>query len=524
MNNDISHALEYHNQTKHSYWSIRTRPHFLDWTNQPAPFKLYSDIEPVELPRPLTSSGVTAFDAMRESFRERPEVRLDINLISSLLFYSAGVTRTKTYPGGTIHFRAAACAGALYPIELYIVCSDLDGLPAGVYHFNPGDFALRKLRDGDYRAVLVRAAASEPAIAASPLTIICTALSWRSSWKYLDRAYRYHYWDCGMILANALAVSAALGLKAQVITGFVETKINRLVGIDGERELAVALLAVSGDDKGENRTGEQPKDVALADLSLRWEPLSASEVDHPSIGRMHDASSLASAEEVAEWRKQTTLKSSNSSKPSDESRQASLRVKAELPEPRDLPVETLEDVIIRRASTRHFARKALPVSELSLMLDTAVRPIPADSFEPGDRRLNEIYVIANQIDGLEAGAYVYNAQDCELEILKGGDFSHEAGRLALDQDLAADASATLFFMTDLEDVLQRFGNRGYRVAQLEAGIMSGRVYLSAYALRRGATGLTFYDDDVTEFFSPHAAGKSCMIVTAIGRPGKRPLF
>jgi hypothetical protein len=72
-------------------------------------------------------------------------------------------------------------------------------------------------------------------------------------------------------------------------------------------------------------------------------------------------------------------------------------------------------------------------------------------------------------------------------------------------------------------VVNSFGNRGYRAAQMEAGIIGGKMYLAAYALKCGATGLTFYDDDVTEFFSPHAAGKSCMLVVSVGIPGKKPL-
>ena len=75
-------------------------------------------------------------------------------------------------------------------------------------------------------------------------------------------------------------------------------------------------------------------------------------------------------------------------------------------------------------------------------------------------------------------------------------------------------------MTDLEKVLSRYGNRGYRIAQFESGIIAGKVYLSAYAQRLGCTGLTFYDDDVTNFFSPHAKGKSCMLVTALGKSSK----
>jgi hypothetical protein len=59
---------------------------------------------------------------------------------------------------------------------------------------------------------------------------------------------------------------------------------------------------------------------------------------------------------------------------------------------------------------------------------------------------------------------------------------------------------------------------------MESGIIGSKMYIAAYALGRGATGLTFYDDEVTEFFSPHAAGKSCILALAIGVPGKRPLL
>ena len=93
---------------------------------------------------------------------------------------------------------------------------------------------------------------------------------------------------------------------------------------------------------------------------------------------------------------------------------------------------------------------------------------------------------------------------------------HEVGHLCFEQALGADASAVVYFMADLESVLAKYGNRGYRAAQLEAGILGGRMYLCAHALGLGATGMTFYDDDVTEFFSPHASGKSLMFLVALG--------
>jgi len=104
-----------------------------------------------------------------------------------------------------------------------------------------------------------------------------------------------------------------------------------------------------------------------------------------------------------------------------------------------------------------------------------------------------------------------------------------AGALAGTAAVAPDAQAFTLNKADaqfvLDQILERFGNRGYRAVQLEAGILGGKVYLLSYALGLGATGLTFYDDDVVRFFSPHASGKSVMFLMAVGHSAAsgRPL-
>ena len=79
----------------------------------------------------------------------------------------------------------------------------------------------------------------------------------------------------------------------------------------------------------------------------------------------------------------------------------------------------------------------------------------------------------------------------------------------------------VFFLVELRRILERFGNRGYRAVQLEAGALGGKLYLAAYAQQLGATGLTFYDDDVVKFFSPHAEGKTAIFLVALGKSARR---
>ena len=117
---------------------------------------------------------------------------------------------------------------------------------------------------------------------------------------------------------------------------------------------------------------------------------------------------------------------------------------------------------------------------------------------------------------MTSGSYFYSIEKKQLELLKIGDFRDEAGHLGFEQALPADASAVFFFMGNLDNIIDRCGSRGYRIAQMESGILGGNLYLGMHSLGFGSTGLTFYDDDVTKFFSPHAQNKSPLFVVPVG--------
>ncbi len=507
-NRDLQAAWKYHNQTKHSQESVRSNPHFLDWANQPRPFKIYPGLEPIALPREVPQTGVAALSAIADSAPRSSTATPDLKSLSLLLHFSAGITRQRKYPGGEIYFRAAACTGALYEIELYLVCGGLPDLEAGVYHFGPADFALRKLRGGDWRGWLARAAGNQPAVAQAPLTIVCSGTYWRNAWKYQARTYRHFGWDNGTLLANLLAMCAAQALPARVVLGFTDEAVNRLLGLDTEREVAFSLFTVGSADEPAPAPQSEP-----SQLELETVPVSRREVDYPLMREMHAASSLSTAEEVTAWRGGGTAAPAV---PTSRGEMVPLDPLGEEALPRD-PIEL---VVLRRGSSRQFARSSITLPQLSTMLERSTRGVDADFLAPG-MQLNQLYLIVNAVDGLQPGAYFFDRERGELELLKAGEFRQQAYVLGLEQALPSDASVAVFFLADLERILDQLGNRGYRAAQLEAGILGGRLYLAAYALRLGATGLTFYDDDVVRFFSPHAAGKSAIFLTAIGYSAKR---
>src|SRR5271156_4094804 len=517
MNNrDLQATWKYHDGTKHSYWSIRNDPHFLDWANRPLSFKIYPTIKPFPLPRDLPQTGVAALSAISEPVPPGDGDSVpDLQDLARILHFSAGITRQRAYQGGEIYFRAAACTGALYEIELYVVTGDLEvlglglGLDAGVYHFNPADVSLRLLRKGDFRGTLARATAMESAVAHAPTTIVCTGTYWRNAWKYQARTYRHFGWDNGTLLANMLAVSAASRLAAEIVLGFVDGEVNRLLDLDTRREVSLCLVPI-----GRKSESSLPALREAPALGLETIPLSEHEVEYPAMLEMHDASSLESKEEVAQWRgKQQVF-------PSSAAAGEAVRFNR-LPE-EEQPKDTIEQVILRRGSTRAFDKTAsITLDQLSTIFDCATRGLPADFLEPPGAQLNDLYLIVHAVQGLKPGAYFFRREQSTLELLKEGEFRAEAHHLGLEQELPADACVDIFFLADLKRILEGYGNRGYRAIQLEAGAIGGRMYLAAYAQRLGATGLTFFDDDVINFFSPHANGKSAIFLLAIGKPLKR---
>ncbi len=500
-NRDAGAAWAYHDATKHSLASLRSAPHFLDWDIMPRPFKIYTDLEPIPLAHDLHTSPRPALEAIAGVARDGvAPPRVGRDLLAHLLYFSAGVLKRRTYQIGEAYFRAAACTGNLHHIDLYLACGDVEGLEAGVYHFSPHDFALRRLRAGDHRAVLVEATAGEPHVASAEVVIAFASTWWRNAWKYRARTYRHGFWDSGTLLANFLALAAARDLPAHLVLGFVDATVNHLLGLDVEHEAALGLVALG------RTTSPPPPAPASAAEAIFHEtlPLSRREVHYPEIVTAHRAGMLDDASEVAAWRKELP----SSVTPPDEAQ-------TPLPAGAVVQAEPIETVILRRGSARRFEREPIGLPELATILRAATRGIPADFLAPGAQRA-ELYLTVNDVDGLEPGAYAFDRERDALLLLRAGQFRREAGYLGLGQQLPADAAANIFWLTDLQPVLEALGARGYRAAQLEAAIGGGKTYLAAYAQRLGATGLTFFDDDVTAFFSPHARGKSVMFLVAVG--------
>src|ERR1700722_7299851 len=162
-NDNIGAARIYNEITKHSYARARAGAYQLDWDNRPGPYKIYPEAGSMALPRDIELPSMPTLQAIATPADGHHD--LDLAALTRILFCANGLTRQRKIGGEDYHFRAAASAGALYPIETYIAAADLDGMESGLYHYSPADLKVRGLRRGDWREVISRATAGRPSIA-----------------------------------------------------------------------------------------------------------------------------------------------------------------------------------------------------------------------------------------------------------------------------------------------------------------------------------------------------------------------
>ena len=495
-----------------------TKLQYINLNNKPPLYKIYPDLRAIPLPAVAEQPGpaMPTLDAIRgDSPATNP---LTLENLASLLYHSAAVIKRAQLRDGEVHYRAAASAGALYPTEVYVVCGDLDGLRAGVYHFNPRDFTLARLRNGDLRRWLGAASGNH---AAYPATLVFTTVFWRSAWKYRERGYRYCYWDLGTVAANLLASGNAEGVPVVLRSGFVDRLVGGFLGLDGLNE-APSMLASLGTPDGQLPPGSGDVPGILPQAS---NDLQAGAIDYPLSRQLHSASALRTREDTAVWNagpgamadfgRDELDGTGEGFRPLRSGADGNFQAEIDL---NAYPCTTLRECVRSRGSTRRFSAEPLPWEAFRSVIDAAAHGLDEAGVYCGAGLLLNLYIIVSAVEGMTPGAYYYNRFYNGLRLLKAGDFRDTAGHLGFEQALPADAAAVAFITADLESAHRQFGPRGYRVVQTAAGLLGGRLYLGMHSVGMGATGLTFYDDTVIDFFSPHANGQDAVFVVPMGVP------
>lgn len=516
MSHPASIAEHFHDRTKYTPASVANVSGAMQGP-QPEPFKTYRLGTEIDLKPYLDESKVSPL----ASSEERAWARL-----SHFLINVYGLTAQLNTVGNQVfYFRAAPSAGGLYPTELYLVSRGNHLLPAGLYNYQARTHSLLRYWDDHVWQALQQACFWHPALEATQLAIVTTAVFYRSSWRYQDRAYRRICLDAGHVLGNIELAGALVDYRPHLIGGFADHSINQLLYLDetAESTFAVAALAdlLQVDQNLPRFTTTQP---------------SQQQVDFPKLADgqllpyLHAATSIESNGDFR-WQSRLTritdqpLPDAEAAPKDKYNFPFCLKVStATSPIDWDKGLQGLEKTILRRRSTRRFSGANLTLDELNTVLDFVYQPHhyaeqgldgDPDYFVPN---LIETFVAASGVEGLDAGCYYYAPHAQELRQIRFKNFRKELGYLCLGQNLGKDAGAVIFHTADLKHAIALHGDRAYRYLHLDAGHLGQRLNLAATRMDLGVSGIGgFFDDQVNDVLGI-PEDEAVLYITTLGRP------
>ena len=229
-------------QQETKYHRDKMGGHKLDWDAKPALYKEYPQAKSIELPSFEPSRPMTLDAALRQrkSVRDFQAKSISLGQLAYVLWASTGLQRVEQ----GYEFRTAPSAGALYPIETYVIANDVRKLEQGVYHYSIRDHQLEQIVQGDMRRQITAAALGQGMCATAAAVFVWSAVFERCKWKYGQRAYRYIHLDAGHIAENLSLAAVSLNLGSCEIGALFDDDANAILGIDGIEESTILMAAV----------------------------------------------------------------------------------------------------------------------------------------------------------------------------------------------------------------------------------------------------------------------------------------
>jgi SagB-type dehydrogenase family enzyme len=502
FNPDTQRLFAYHQATKHTYHSVRTNARYLDWRNQPDPFRSYEGVPTLLLPPepgPPNTGTFAAIAALAEKIKlpiedasdRRETIQTDLTWLSRFLWHSMAISAWKKVPGTGARYslRVNPSSGNLHPTETHVALRAFAGMDDGLYHYRADRHAL-EFRSGGAWTQHLAGALEIPWASESPLIVGMTSIFWREAWKYGERAYRYCCHDLGHAIMSMLLAARALGMPGGAVAHFSDVRLARALGLSESDEAPMAFLVFPAQHNSIGLPVPPVQPVAGIPSEL-----SAEEVRYELLLGIHASTVLPDPAGPL-----PRVSMANSCKPGDYALKSDTS--------RDAP---LGSTVRQRRSALDFDPGTAPMGrdELEQLLDFATRDWRADwrgNFSGDSTPVEKsadfvaLYLYVHRVRDCEAGVYRWDQVNRKLENLHAGNVQRVAAFLSLEQALAGNSCFTISMIADLGEAARVFGNRGYRYVYFEAGAIGQRLYVGAEALGWNATGIgAFYDDDVHRY-------------------------
>lgn len=482
METILQDIFDYHEETKHSYSRYARSLGYLDWANQPNPYRFYQKATLIQLPMMFGAKTPTYEEIFTDQIPSEP---LTIGTLSKFLQFSLGIAAIKTDGLNEWALRCNASSGNLHPSEAYLLLPPIEGIDTKttISHYAPKDHGLEIL--GAFDSGLW------DDLPKGSFFVCVSSILYREIWKYGERAFRYCLLDAGHAF-RALALSAKTqGWNDQLVGNISDRQLSKIFGFDNkdrfnknEAEMPEILLFITPLEE-ENRC-----DIATMIKNFH--------IDHDTI-----ANNIA--ENYQHWPlidmvEQATFSSIQ---------------KTEISKHKHLKrvcKKEAKEVILKRRSAQAMDKddSNITYQEFYTLLQSS-----NDSFI-GLQNVASLGLFVHNVTDLPQGLYLYirNVQlkdelktsmdasflwkeiDKDLYLLKIGDFTQTARNISCNQNIASDSAFSLGMLCRFRDEILQNGAHRYKELHWECGAIGQQLYLEATSLNLSATGIGCFLDDV----------------------------
>lgn len=483
------HNLQYNiNRANQPNWEV-------DWEDGPLPYKLYRGLPvvPLSLEIPLSLTD------------EQQPLKPDVERIGHFLWYVYGISGVSqsvhpedfgedgSYP---IHSyrRFAPSGGALYPNELYLYLK-LDDLPHGIYHYDAAHHRLVLLRDGNVDSYVERALGNRCDISTCFATAFVSVRYWKNFFKYNNFSYRLQGLDAGVLKGQLLETAKRFGFETGVYAQFLDSPVNHLLGLTDEEESVYSVIPLSA---GATNWAGRGKDRAVTAAELCRELPAISLGHYERSGKVREFPRLLEVNEASKFNCtgefQTLVK-----QPVRRTEEKEIQ----LPEIESGTYDFVEACKKRHSPEMDFVMGKVSQEQLAALLKSATQSYcfrsDLDNVFDGQEPRVSIYGCLYNVEGIPNGAYAYDSSRHSLREIGTGDYRLQLqSGLSLDNVNLLQVPTCLHIIGNKDYFKDTLGYRGYRIMQMEAGMLVQRLLLSSAAAGFGGHPLLGFDTTVTD--------------------------
>ncbi|MCS6286628.1 MAG: SagB/ThcOx family dehydrogenase [Nitrospira sp.] len=550
----VDQVIRYHIQSKHHFNRYARSMGFLDWANQPDPFRRFAgaDLFPLPLLKPDAEPVSPAYEAI---YRPDAVACQPVSLQTLSRFFEFALALSAWKKGGEMEWalRSNPSSGNLHPTEGYVVLPPIDGLdmPPGLYHYAPKEHGLER-RAAFPAEALARLLAPFP-----PGAVLfgLSSVHWREAWKYGERAFRYCNHDVGHALGSARVAAATLGWNLALLDGADQNTVAMLLGthrvedfagVEPEHPDCLCVLWPRAHVQGETAQAKRVdaeiplvldaalvKELSQAPWYGKANKLSGEHGVHwDAIDQVADASWKVSRERYA-VSDSVVLAPGASRAMNDAGPPAGQIIRQ-----RRSAVSFDGRTGISSATFFRILQRVMPCADRPQL----ERPMPWDLW-PHAPAIH-LMIFVHRVEGLTPGLYVLVRDLATLPLLQQslnpelvwtqppgcpgelplfwlleGDARRAAAQVSCHQDIAADSAFSLGMLAEFEGRLRRAGSWFYPRLFWEAGLLGQVLYLEAEAAGIRGTGIgCFFDDPVHEMLGVQGLSFQSLYHFTVGGP------